>query len=95
MLGHSTLEVICFVIIWALQLLIIQRGMETVRRFQDWAGPAVWIMMLLLSIYLIVKSGTFSFGSEIPKDVLLKETADAGVPGEPGSFGALAAVAAT
>jgi len=95
LLGHSTLEVICFVIIWALQLLIIQRGMETVRKFQDWAGPAVWIMMLLLSIYLIVKSGTFSFGSEIPKDVLLQKTADAGVPGEPGSFGALAAVAAT
>ena len=95
MLGHSTLEVICYVIIWALQLLIIQRGMETVRKFQDWAGPAVWIMMLLLSIYLIFKSGTFSFGSEIPQDVLLKKTADAGVPGEPGSFGALAAVAAT
>ena len=33
-LGHSGLEVICYVIIWALQLLIIQRGMETVRRFQ-------------------------------------------------------------
>src|SRR3954469_1342716 len=42
-LGHSGLEVICFVVIWALQLLIIQNGMETVRRFQDWAGPAVWI----------------------------------------------------
>jgi len=95
MLGHSTLEVICYVIVWALQLLIIQRGMETVRRFQDWAGPAVWIMMLLLSIYLVVKAGGFSFGAEIPKDVLLKKTADAGVPGEPGSFSALAAVAAT
>lgn len=33
MLGHSTLEVICYVIVWALQLLIIQRGMETVRKF--------------------------------------------------------------
>jgi NCS1 family nucleobase:cation symporter-1 len=95
MLGHSTLEVICFAIIWALQLLIIQRGMETVRRFQDWAGPAVWVMMLLLSIYLLVKSGTFSFGSEIPRDVLLQKTADAGIPGEPGSFTALLAVAAT
>jgi NCS1 family nucleobase:cation symporter-1 len=95
MLGHSTLEVICYVIVWALQLLIIQHGMETVRKFQDWAGPAVWVMMLLLSIYLIAKSGTFSFGSEIPKDVLLQKTADAGVPGEPGSFGALVAVAAT
>ena len=95
LLGHSTLEVICFVIVWALQLLIIQRGMETVRKFQDWAGPAVWIMMLLLSIYLIAKAGTFSFGSEIPRDVLLQKTADAGVPGEPGSFPALLAVAAT
>ncbi len=95
MLGHSTLELICYVIIWALQLLIIQRGMETVRKFQDWAGPAVWVMMLLLAIYLLVKAGTFSFGSEIPQDVLLKATADAGVPGLPGSFAALAAVAAT
>ena len=42
MLGHSTLEVICYLVVWALQLLIIQNGMETVRKFQDWAGPAVW-----------------------------------------------------
>jgi NCS1 family nucleobase:cation symporter-1 len=95
LLGHSTLEVICYVIVWALQLLIIQRGMETVRKFQDWAGPAVWIMMLILAVYLVVKSGTFSFGSEIPRDVLIEKTKDAGVPGEPGSFAALAAVSAT
>jgi nucleobase:cation symporter-1, NCS1 family len=95
MLGHSTLEVICYVIVWALQLLIIQRGMETVRKFQDWAGPAVWIMMLLLAVYLIAKSGSFSFGSEIPRDVLMQKTKDAGVPGAPGSLTALAAVAAT
>ena len=95
LLGHSTLEVICYVIVWALQLLIIQRGMETVRKFQDWAGPAVWIMMLILAIYLVVKAGTFSFGAQIPQDVLLEATAAAGVPGTPGSFPALAAVAAT
>jgi nucleobase:cation symporter-1, NCS1 family len=95
MLGHSTLEVICYVVVWALQLLIIQHGMETVRRFQDWAGPAVWIMMLILSVYLLIRSGTFSFGSEIPQNVLLESTKDAGVPGTPGSFYALAAVAAT
>ena len=94
-LGHSGLEVICFVIIWALQLLVIQRGMETVRRFQDWAGPAVWVMMLLLAIYLLVKAGSFSFGNEIPRDVLLEKTKDAGVPGEPGSIASLGAVAAT
>ena len=94
-LGHSGLEVICFVIIWALQLLIIQRGMETVRKFQDWAGPAVWIMMLILAIGLCVKAGGFSFSHQIPMDVLLEKTKDAGVPGEPGSLAALAAVAAT
>ena len=59
-LGHSGLEVICFVVIWALQLLIIQRGMETVRRFQDWAGPAVWLMMLVLAVYLCIKAGGIS-----------------------------------
>ncbi len=95
MLGHSTLEVICFVVVWALQLLIIQNGMETVRKFQDWAGPAVWLMMLLLAIVLTVKAGGISFGSDIPADKLTEATADAGVPGAPGSFAALAAVAAT
>jgi NCS1 family nucleobase:cation symporter-1 len=94
MLGHSTLEVICFVIVWAAQLLIIQRGMETVRKFQDWAGPAVWLMMLLLAVYLVIKAGSFSFGSEIPREVLIEKTKDAGVFGEPGSPAALLAVAA-
>ncbi len=94
-LGHSGLEVICFVVIWALQLLIIQRGMETVRRFQDWAGPAVWVMMLILAIGLIVKAGGISFEAGIPADVLADKTKDAGVPGAPGSVAALFAVAAT
>ena len=95
LLGHSTLEVICFVVVWALQLLIIQRGMETVRRFQDWAGPAVWVMMLILAIALTVMAGGISFGSAIPQAVLLEKTKDAGVPGTPGSFASLGAVAAT
>jgi NCS1 family nucleobase:cation symporter-1 len=93
LLGHSALEVICYVVIWSLQLLIIQRGMETVRRFQDWAGPGVWLAMLVLAIGLVVKAGGFSFGG-IPQDVLLEKTKDAGVPGTPGSFSSLAAVAA-
>ena len=95
MLGHSTLEVISYLVVWALQLLIIQNGMETVRRFQDWAGPAVWVMMLLLAVVLVAKSGTISFGSDIPAEKLAAATADAGIPGAPGSLAALAAVAAT
>lgn len=94
-LGHSGLEVICYVIMWALQLLIIQKGMETVRKFQDWAGPAVWVAMLVLAVGLVLKAGGFSFEHGIPMDVLLDKTRDAGVAGQPGSFWALMAVGAT
>ena len=93
-LGHSGLEVICYVVVWALQLLIIQNGMETVRKFQDWAGPAVWVAMLVLAVGLCVKAGGFSFDHGIPQDVLIEKTKDAGVSGEPGSFWALMAVGA-
>ena len=94
-LGHSGLEFICYVVVWALQLLIIQNGMETVRKFQDWAGPAVWIAMLALAIGLSVKAGGVSFEHEIPREWLLEKTKDAGIAGEPGSFWALLAVSAT
>lgn len=94
-LGHSGLEVICYLVIWGLQLLIIQRGMETVRKFQDWAGPAVWVAMLALAVGLVVKAGGFSFEHGIPMAVLLEKTKDAGIAGQPGSFWALTAVAAT
>ncbi|HTO61448.1 MAG TPA: cytosine permease [Bradyrhizobium sp.] len=94
-LGHSGLEVICFVVVWGLQLLIIQRGMETVRRFQDWAGPAVWVMMLILAVALCIKAGGISLTSPIPQDALLEKTKEVGIAGEPGSLAALFAVAAT
>ena len=95
LLGHSALEVICYVLVWSLQLLIIQNGMETVRKFQDWAGPAVWIAMLVLAIGLCIKAGGFSFEHSIPQELLLAKTKEAGVAGEPGSFWALMAVGAT
>ncbi|MBV8663755.1 MAG: cytosine permease [Hyphomicrobiales bacterium] len=94
-LGHSGLEFICFVVVWALQLLIIQRGMETVRRFQDWAGPAVWVMMLILAVSLVIKAGGISLTAGFSNEVLLEKTKDAGAFGVPGSFASLAAVAAT
>lgn len=95
LLGHSALEVICYIVVWALQLLIIQKGMDTVRRFQDLAGPAVWIAMLVLAIGLCVKAGGFSFEHGIPMSVLLDKTHDVGVSGAPGSPWALMAVGAT
>jgi NCS1 family nucleobase:cation symporter-1 len=55
-LGLSYLGWICFLIIWALQLIILSRGMETVRRFQDWCGPIIWLVMISLAVWLLWKA---------------------------------------
>jgi NCS1 family nucleobase:cation symporter-1 len=57
LLGLSYLGWICFLIIWVLQLLVLSRGMETVRRYQDWAGPAVWVVMLAFMVWMLVLAG--------------------------------------
>ena len=41
---------------WAVQLLLLRNGMETIRRFQDWAGPAVWVAMFGLTVYILAKA---------------------------------------
>jgi NCS1 family nucleobase:cation symporter-1 len=95
-LDHTGLEVICYLAVWAAQLLIISRGMETVRKFQDFAGPAVWVMMFFLAIYLAVKAGTISLSFDMPAaqlDALAKEAT--GLDVTPGSFAAIMAIAAT
>ncbi|WP_396922236.1 NCS1 family nucleobase:cation symporter-1 [Mycolicibacterium sp.] len=51
-LGLSVLGWACFLLLWVLQLLVITRGMEAVRRFQDWAGPIVWVVMLAMAVWL-------------------------------------------
>jgi NCS1 family nucleobase:cation symporter-1 len=56
-LGESTLGWTAFLIMWALQLLLLRNGMDTIRRFQDWAGPAVWVAMLALTLYILAKAG--------------------------------------
>lgn len=64
-IGLSPLGWLSFLVIWGLQLLLIRRGMETIRKFQDYAGPAIWIVMIALAIYIFVKSHghlTMDFG---------------------------------
>lgn len=56
-LGLSTMGWVCFVGLWAVQLAILSFGMEVVRRFQDWAGPLVWLVMLGLAVWMLVLAG--------------------------------------
>jgi nucleobase:cation symporter-1, NCS1 family len=55
--GLSPLGWVAFLVLWFLQLLVIRRGMETVRRFQDWAGPAIWVVMFVLAGWILVEAG--------------------------------------
>jgi len=52
-LGLSTLGWISYAILWVAQALVFWNGMETIRRFIDWAGPAVYVVMIILAIYLV------------------------------------------
>ncbi|MFD4755501.1 NCS1 family nucleobase:cation symporter-1 [Streptomyces sp. NPDC058426] len=50
---------VCFGIFWLLQLLIIHRGMETLRRFENWAGPFVFLGALALLVWMADAAGGF------------------------------------
>lgn len=56
-LGLDLLSWISFGILWAIQLAILSRGMEAVRHFQGWSGPVVWLVMIALAVWLVVKAG--------------------------------------
>lgn len=63
-LGLSPLGWIAFLALAALQLAIFSRGMESVRKLIDFAGPAIWVVMLALAGWVLVKSHgniTFNF----------------------------------
>jgi NCS1 family nucleobase:cation symporter-1 len=46
-----------YAIFWLIQVAIILRGIETLRRFENWAAPVVMAGALALLIYLWIKAG--------------------------------------
>ncbi|HEY2060987.1 MAG TPA: NCS1 family nucleobase:cation symporter-1 [Amycolatopsis sp.] len=52
-LGLHALGWICFIALWAAQALILTRGMEAVRKFQDWCGPLIWVVMIALAVWIL------------------------------------------
>ncbi len=56
-LGLSLLGWIAFMIMWVAQALVFWRGMEAIRKFIDFCGPAVYVVMFALAIYLVSKAG--------------------------------------
>ena len=55
-LGLSYLGYGTFFLLWILQAAVFWTGMKTIRRFIDWAGPAVYVVMIALCAYLLIKA---------------------------------------
>lgn len=53
---HWTLW-LSFVVFWIGQMLIIWRGMDAVRRFENWTAPLVSVGFLIMLGYVLVKAG--------------------------------------
>ncbi|CCH30349.1 NCS1 family nucleobase:cation symporter-1 [Actinosynnema sp. NPDC047251] len=50
---------LCFLAFWVVQMLVIWRGMEAIRRFENWTAPLVSVGFLVLLAYVAVKAGGF------------------------------------
>ncbi|WP_067829722.1 NCS1 family nucleobase:cation symporter-1 [Nocardia inohanensis] len=56
-LGLSLLGWAAYLVLWVIQAAVFWQGMESIRRFIDFCGPAVYVVMFLLCGYLIYKAG--------------------------------------
>ncbi|MFF9472562.1 NCS1 family nucleobase:cation symporter-1 [Streptomyces roseolus] len=48
---------LCFVLFWALELALIHRGMEALRRFENWAAPFVLVGAVVLLGWIVAEAG--------------------------------------
>ncbi len=55
---HWTLW-LSFGVFWLVQMALIWRGIEALRRFENWAAPLVTIAFLALMIWVLVRAGGF------------------------------------
>jgi NCS1 family nucleobase:cation symporter-1 len=64
-LGLSSLAWFSFLFMWFFQLVIFLSGMETIRKFIDFCGPAVYIVMFALAIWILAQTGTSSLSLQL------------------------------
>ena len=55
--GLSLLGWGAFLTMWVLQAAVFWNGMEAIRKFIDFCGPAVYVVMFLLAGYLVIDAG--------------------------------------
>ena len=64
-LGLSSLAWFSFLFMWFFQLIIFLSGMETIRKFIDFCGPVVYVVMFALAIWMLVQTGFSSLSLQL------------------------------
>jgi NCS1 family nucleobase:cation symporter-1 len=57
--GYHWTQWLSFLVFWAVEIAIIARGMDTLRRFENWAAPFVIVGALALLVWMAVNAGGF------------------------------------
>jgi nucleobase:cation symporter-1, NCS1 family len=57
--GYPWTQWLSFAIFWVLEMAIIVRGMDTLRRFENWAAPFVLVVAVALLIFMAIKAHGF------------------------------------
>ena len=57
LLGLTAVDWVSFVVVWAFQMYLFSRGMEWIRMFLNFAGPSVYVVMILLTVILWSEAG--------------------------------------
>jgi NCS1 family nucleobase:cation symporter-1 len=65
MIGLSTLGWFSFIFMWFFQLVIFLSGMERIRRFIDFCGPVVYVVMFALAIWMLWQAGFSSLSLQL------------------------------
>jgi NCS1 family nucleobase:cation symporter-1 len=64
-LGLSTLAWFSFLFMWFFQLVIFLSGMETIRKFIDFCGPVVYVVMFALAGWMLWQTGLSSLSLQL------------------------------
>jgi NCS1 family nucleobase:cation symporter-1 len=59
--GHTTTEWLSFLLFWGMNIAIIYRGMDLLRRVENWAAPFVLVMTALLLAWVLWRAGGLGF----------------------------------
>ncbi len=59
--GHTPTEWISFLLFWALNIFVIYRGMDLLRKIENWAAPFVLLMTAVLLTWILYEAGGIGF----------------------------------